>query len=117
MPTAETISCPVTLQTKRYIFVCIGCEKLTESARRDQLTCSPACRVRAHRSGAATKRKSAAEMWDVRPAMLGHAAALRRLRPDLSDKIMSRELTIFDAMPMVVAAFDDLVRKILENAK
>ncbi len=104
---------PVTLWPKRYIFICLGCERLAESNRRDTLTCSPACRVRAHRSGTAKKQKAMAASWEITAASLGHAAALNVLRPDLSGHIMRRELTLTDAMPMVVAAFDERVRQIL----
>jgi hypothetical protein len=45
----------VTLQPKRYVFQCVGCDLLFCAWRSDQLTCSPACRVRWHRLSRARK--------------------------------------------------------------
>jgi len=105
---------PVTLRSKRYIFVCPGCEGLAESDRRDTMTCSPACRVRAHRNGAGKRRKAIARSQKIPAAMIGHAGAIQILRPDLEQLIIQGELTIDDAMPMAVAAFDERMRQILE---
>jgi len=111
---AKAIGQPVTLRPKRYIFICLGCRLLAESKRRDTLTCSPGCRVRAHRSGSVKKQQAIAELYDVRVSMLGHAAAVNELRPDLAVDILKGTLEMGDAMPMVAAAFDERVRQILK---
>lgn len=104
----------VTFRPKRYIFVCLGCRLLAESNRRDTLTCSPSCRVRAHRSGSVKKQQAIADLHQVSVAMLGHAAAVRMLRPDLVDDIIRGKVTMDDAMPMAAAVFDERVRRILK---
>src|SRR5260370_28561727 len=94
---------PVTFCEKRYIFVCVGCSRLAESQRPDTLTCTTACRVRAHRSGTTRKLRAEAASSEVKPSTLLHAQAVEELRPDLGDRIMPGESPIEDAMPVVSA--------------
>lgn len=96
---------PVTYSRKRYIAVCAGCDLLFEAERRDQLTCSPACRVRAHRSGELKRRTAIAASLRIPVAMMGHAQALTRLRPDLEPRIMSGDATYDEMQPEVCEAF------------
>jgi hypothetical protein len=63
----------VTYSSKRYISVCPGCDRLFDTERRDAMTCSPACRVRAHRSGELKRLRSIAKSLKVRPAGILHA--------------------------------------------
>ena len=103
----------VTYARKRYVSECIGCERLFDSVRRDQVTCSTACRVRAHRSGALKRRHSQAEALRITPALIGHGRAMHALRPDLEAKVMAGEATFEDIMPELVAAYDERIRSLL----
>jgi hypothetical protein len=83
----------VTLPLKRYIRVCAGCDLLFPSARIDQVTCSPACRVRAHRSGRLRRlreqHRTVSELRGVSPALALELNALMRLCPNISHRIVS----------------------------
>ena len=106
----------VTFTTKRngawkWVFVCIGCGRLTSSSRSDATVCSASCRVRAHRSGVHAKRVEGARYCRFidertgRPliARMGHIDALCVLRPDL--KASLGEASIYQLMPLVYTAF------------
>lgn len=95
----------VTFSRKCYVFSCAGCGSLDESARRDQLTCSPACRVTAHRNGSLKLLRAVAKSYKVPPASILHARAVEALRPDLVDRMKVGRLTIDEAMPDVYLAF------------
>jgi hypothetical protein len=99
----------VTYSTKRYIAACAGCDALFESQRKDQLTCSPGCRVKAHRSGALKELRSVASRLEIAPSIIKQAAALRLLRPDFEPKVLAGKLTLSEAMPDLCTAFDRLV--------
>ncbi len=75
-----------------FVFVCVACNLLFDAERRDRLTCSTACRVKAHRSGDLKRLRSIAKAWDTHPAGIQRGAAVDRLRPDLGDRIMRGEL-------------------------
>lgn len=99
----------VTYSTKRYIYVCIGCDGLAESCRKDQVTCSPACRVRAQRNGEAKRTRETATALDIHPGMLLQSRALLRLRPDLADMVTNGELALADTREAVHKAFTQAV--------
>jgi hypothetical protein len=90
-----------------WVFKCAGCGLLASSRRSDATTCSTACRVRAHRSGATAARTRLAEMLAIvnertgrpNPALMGHADAIYVLRPDLAERVYAGELTAYQAMP------------------
>lgn len=106
---------------KRYIYTCAGCGLISESGRSDTLTCSPACRVRAHRSGRLKELRALAKTLALTDARTGklkvapmlQAAAIQKLRPDLADQLQQGTLTIFQAMPEVCEAYDKLVFQLL----
>ena len=77
-----------------YVFVCAGCGLLAESTRSDALTCSRACRVRAHRNGALKQLRREATKGDVPPALMLQIAAALRLAPHLEKKVMSGRLKV-----------------------
>lgn len=86
---------PVTHQAKRYVFVCLGCDGLADAERKDQITCSPACRSRVHRAPEQRQRLAAiAEQWEITIAGILQAAALDRLRPDLGEAVLAGRLTM-----------------------
>jgi hypothetical protein len=95
----------VTLTRKCYVYVCVGCGLLDETERSDQLTCSPACRVRAHRNGALKVLRTHAKSLDVDPALVLRCCAVQLLRPDLADDIRAGRLKVDDAQPDVHRAF------------
>lgn len=76
-----------TYSSRRYIIRCAGCRLLAEVSRKDASTCTPACRVKAHRNGIAKRLRENARMWgvdgDVTPASLARAEAARVLAPEL----------------------------------
>ena len=100
---------PVTHHDKRYIFVCAGCGYLSESSRSDALTCSVACRVSAHRSGNLKRIRNIADSFDIAPARLLQAKAIKAVRPDLAMETLAGRLTIDDAQPQMRRTFDEML--------
>src|SRR3546814_723951 len=94
-----------------YVHVCAGCDLLFDTARRDQLTCCGACRVRAHRNGSLKTLRADAERFDIEPGAILEAAAFRRLCPELEPKIMSGAMKIKDTRPKVWEAYSALLMK------
>jgi hypothetical protein len=88
----------VTLKAKRFsntVFVCLGCDLLACSERSDALTCSSQCRVSAHRSGRAQRRREIAEDIDVPPSLIAQIDACRRLLPaDTLSRLRSGKVKI-----------------------
>lgn len=82
----------VTVRAMSYIIVCAGCQKLTQVTRADALTCSPACRVRAHRNGGAERVRAMAHSARVSPGLIVRCMAIKILRPDLVDLCRSGEI-------------------------
>lgn len=112
---------PVTLNRKCYIFVCCGCDLLNVSSRNDALTCSTACRVRAHRSGHIKMlRKLAGSLGLVNddgktlPARIIQHEAIERLRPDLAERIATDTLTLKQAQPYIYRKFLDVLKQQIE---
>lgn len=101
----------VTLPPIRYVFTCMGCNHLSASNRRDKLTCSPACRVRAHRNGNAEAIRSVAEHLRVAPAMILRCKAVDALRPDLGDQMSAGKVSLADIEAEVWAALCALIEK------
>ena len=96
MSNAE-VAAGVTLGAKCYIFVCCGCSQLAVSHRSDAMTCSTACRMRAHRSGALRRRRAKAKADHISPAIIGHAeAAARLLPPDLYARLRRGKAELWD---------------------
>jgi len=105
-----------------YVYVCAGCDLLGEAERSDCMTCSPACRVRAHRSGEIKRLREIAEQIRVSPASILHAKALERLLPDRVDEMIVRMgeqpimdqvrgISWFDNQPDIRKAFYALIYK------
>lgn len=92
-----------------YVYLCIGCKMLDEADRRDVITCSPACRVRAHRNGSSKRLRDLARSLEVEPGSVCQAAAIDALLPDLAKEVEFGALTIEDAQPAVLAAFHKLL--------
>lgn len=121
MTTANTRHVTVNRKCYEWVFTCAGCGLLASSKRSDATTCSPACRVRAHRSGATAERTRLAEMLKLvdersgrpRPAILGHADAVSKLRPDLVARMERGELTVYQAMPDTYRALGALISRVL----
>ncbi len=106
----------VTLNHKRYIFVCCGCDLLAESSRSDALTCSGACRVRAHRSGIKKELRNLARMvglvsddGKLLVAGIKQAEAIKRLRPDLYVDLEAGTLTLTQAQPEMYRSYIELL--------
>ena len=118
----DDIEAPVTHKTKCYIFVCCGCDLLATSIRSDALTCSTACRVRAHRNGSIKRLRELATMVGLvdddnrpLPASLKQGEAIKRLRPDLFQRLEDNTLSIRQAQPEVVRAFWDAAKLQIES--
>jgi hypothetical protein len=97
--------------SSRRVFVCCGCGLLADSLRSDVITCSPACRVRAHRNGSAEALRRLAARFDIRPGLLSEARAVIWLRPDLESRIAAGGLKIEDCRTEVFAAFNAAVTR------
>jgi hypothetical protein len=91
------------------VYKCAGCNGLAIAERKDVTTCSPACRVRAHRNGSADLLRQISKAAHVAPGLVVRAQALQALRPDLDDKVMAGSLTIEDAQPEMLAALAALI--------
>ena len=116
-----TETAPVTLSCKCYVFVCCGCDLLSVSSRNDALTCSTACRVRAHRSGHIKMLRELAHSLGLvnddgkpMPAGIKQCNAIQRLRPDLSERITAGTLTIKQAQLDVYREFLDVLKRQIE---
>jgi hypothetical protein len=99
----------VTFSTKRYILVCPVCGLLFDATRRDQITCSGACRVWAHRNGKLADIRAVAKSIGVTLSDLAMTKALRRLCPELQPRIRDGSLELDAAQQEVGKAFDKLV--------
>ncbi|MBK6788739.1 MAG: hypothetical protein IPG77_14170 [Betaproteobacteria bacterium] len=96
-----------------YVFQCAGCGLLDMADRRDVMTCSSACRVKAHRSGSAARLRRIAETYGIPPALIRQTAAVELLRPDLAQQVKSGAMPLYAAMP---AACAELTRRALAQA-
>ena len=99
----------VTFRRKRYILVCPVCNLLFEANRRDQITCSGACRVWAHRNGKLATIKALTRAHRVTLTDLAMLKALKRLCPELDPRIRDGSLELDAAQHEVGKAFDKLV--------
>ena len=97
--------------SKRYIYVCAGCDLLAESSRSHTTTCSPACRVRAHRSGELKRLQQfiVRQGGGTTPARILQWSALDRLCPELHGPIRAHTITESDAYAIVRNAFDKVL--------
>jgi hypothetical protein len=87
------------------VFVCAACDGLADG-RRDQTTCSSACRVRLHRHPEQMQRlREDAERAHITPAMILQGAACYRLRPDLADDVLVGTRTLADIAPEIWRAY------------
>jgi len=86
----------VTLKPKCYVFVCAGCDLLADSERSDAVTCSTACRVRAHRSGAIKRLRERIKPFHVPLSLELQARAIDRLTPQFMPQIIAGKLTFDD---------------------
>ncbi|MEQ9002333.1 MAG: hypothetical protein RIE74_02090 [Pseudomonadales bacterium] len=91
---------------------------LADSNRRDTLTCSTACRVRAHRTGAMREFRTAAEDANVPPWLLAQVAAAMRLGSEFSERIRrGKDIDDDDFREDVCNAFDEVLQAALEAAE
>ena len=95
-----------------YVFVCLGCDLLSESSRADATTCSPACRVRVHRhpelrdsmaEGARQASKSSGHKITLASIMQTEAA--RRLCPEFVPALRAGDLRVEDIRGNIATAF------------
>jgi hypothetical protein len=98
-----------TYSRKRYVTICAGCQGVFACRRKDQVTCSPKCRVNAHRSGEMKRLQRFADSFEVTVSSMQRAAAVRALRPDLADQIFARKMTEEEAGPAVLEAYRRLL--------
>jgi len=101
---------PVTARPKCYTFICVGCGLLAQSSRSDAITCSPACRVRAHRTGAAAENKRLAQKIHVPIGLLVQIRAIITLRPDLAERIRLGEIEADEAQPEMAGEYWAIAR-------
>lgn len=105
----------VTYSRKRYIFVCAGCDRLADTTRKDTLTCSPACRVAANRSGNIQRLKQDARRYAITASMILQAAAAWQLMPDaMNDKLGDADFIFDDLNADLQKKFDALVSRAIE---
>lgn len=90
------MSIHVTDRPSCYIFRCAGCGLLEQATRSDTITCSPACRVLAHRNGAAENVRRMARAARVSPGLIVRCQAILLLRPDLAERCRCGEIEIDD---------------------
>lgn len=101
----------VTHRPMCYVYVCAGCNLLSCSDRRDQVTCSTRCRVRAHRNGSLRTLRASAARWEITAAGILQAKALDLLRPDLAAQVLAGSMTMEVTRPEVWSAFWSLAMK------
>lgn len=88
------------------IYVCVGCRRLEESDRADVLTCSDACRVRAHRNGSAKALREAAAKMDASPGAVAEMGAVIELLPHRAEEMSFGRLKINQIRVELQAAFN-----------
>lgn len=104
----------VTFRYKCYVVECAQCELLFASNRKDKLTCSGACRVKAHRHGTIKKLVefcSKFPMGEISPGEILQANAVSKLRPDLAKRIAHGEATFKDVRGEVWRSYWNLVEE------
>jgi len=79
-----------------YLFVCAGCGLIWISERSDALTCSVACRVRAHRNGYLKSLRADAKREGVPVGGIGQMEAIMRLCPHLEAPLAAGKKEIGD---------------------
>ena len=107
----------VTYSTKCYTFVCAGCAGLAQSHRRDTLTCSSACRVRAHRNGSFKAIHTLASTMKIDAADILKAKAIMMLAPALNQSVAAGTMTIDDAQPAMAAKFGELLAALCRGGR
>lgn len=117
MSEVRTISTAVTHKPKCYVFVCAGCDLLSQSERSDALTCSTQCRVRAHRNGWLKTLHGIADRMHISAASILQAKAVQQLRPDLADRMRAGTITLDDARPEVWSALWSLLSSQIEASR
>ena len=90
-------------------YVCIGCGLLSQSERSHTITCSAACRTRAHRNGSAKALRDLAAAFKIDASGIAQAKALSILRPDLEQAVASGALGIPGAQADLNRAFVSMV--------
>lgn len=91
------------------IYACVACDALFEPVRVDALSCSATCRVRAHRNGSADALRRLAADFKVPPHLIREAVAVTRLVPSAAARVMSGELELKQARPLVRKAYLELL--------
>ena len=102
----------VTYSEKCYIMTCDCCGLMFETQRKDQLTCSTVCRVKAHRNGSLKALRKLAESLDLEPGQILQASAIDKL--GLHDLAIRGEIKL-NGDPRVSKAFNKLVWAIVES--
>lgn len=90
----------------RYAIVCIGCGLLEITTRRGTLTCSAACRVRAHRNGSAAALRDLAARFKLPPDLLLQARAAQELSPTIAEAVRAGTAELEDVQPQLCALLD-----------
>lgn len=98
------------------VFVCVGCGLIAASERRDELTCSGTCRVRAHRNGSLKTLRAFAKEFDIHPGLILQSRAVAQLKPEIQARIMGRELTMDQAQAEVWPVYVELLLEATRNA-
>jgi hypothetical protein len=88
---ARRLPAAVTFKPKCYVYRCIACDDFFDTNRSDALTCSPACRVRAHlcphlvpliAGGKLTLKEARGEVWQTYKALLWKAVDAANTHPE-----------------------------------
>ena len=102
------MTAPVTLKPKCYInlvYTCPGCGLLFPPGRSDMVTCSGACRVKAHRNGNLRRLRALAASADIPFVMYLRCEAIKLLCPHLVPEIMLERIKLEDTRAEVWAAY------------
>lgn len=105
----------VTHSPKCYVSVCVGCDLLFQTSRKDQLTCSTACRVRAHRNGSVEALRVVAMKMKIPPALLQRCKAVDRLLPHETTRLIAGEVEVDDLQERVGSAFFRLLLEVVDG--
>lgn len=93
-------------------YVCAGCGLLALASRKDTLTCSTACRVRAHRNGSLEALRATAKGFDIHPAGILQARAAQALTPDRVNEVHAGRVTLDDLQPDMCRALAVLAMRV-----
>jgi len=100
-----------------YIYKCLGCGLLDAVERRGVLTCSTACRVRAHRNGTAEALRKLARDFKIPPELILQCEAAVALSADIARRLHAGLVEMDDVQPEMCRLFNQLAMRMAREVE